>query len=57
MAEESGGHALDKAQKLSHHLRATEGRVAELELEVALCRDEAKNRIAELEAQSRALPG
>jgi hypothetical protein len=51
LAEESGRHALDMAQKLSHQLRAAEGRVAELQAEVALCRDKAEHRVAELEAE------
>jgi hypothetical protein len=51
LAEESGRHALDMAQELSHQLRAAKGRVGELEVEVALCRDKAKNRVAELETQ------
>ena len=41
VAEENSRHALDMAQKLSHQLRATEDRVAELEAEVQLYRDKA----------------
>ena len=41
VAEENSRHALDLAQKLSHQLRATEDRVAELEAEVQLYRDKA----------------
>ena len=35
VAEENSRHALETAQKLSHQLRASENRVAELEAEVA----------------------
>jgi hypothetical protein len=41
VAEENSRHALDMAQKLSHQLRAAEGRIAELESEVELYRDKA----------------
>jgi hypothetical protein len=41
VAEENSRQALDMAQKLSHQLRATEGRIAELEAEVELYRDKA----------------
>jgi hypothetical protein len=51
LAEESGRHALDKAQKLSHQLRAAEGRVADLQAGIKLCRDKAEHRVAELEAE------
>jgi hypothetical protein len=50
-AEENNRHAVDMAQKLSHQLRAAEGRDADLEAEVALCQDKAEDRVAELEAQ------
>ena len=41
-AEENSRHALDKAQKLSHQLRAAEDRIAELEAEVAAYQDRAQ---------------
>jgi molecular chaperone GrpE (heat shock protein) len=41
VAEENSKHALDMAQELSHQLRATEDRVAELDAEVQLYRDKA----------------
>jgi hypothetical protein len=41
VAEQNSRHALDMAQKLSHQLRATEDRVAELEAEVELYREKA----------------
>jgi hypothetical protein len=41
VAEENSRHALDMAQKLSHQLRAAEGRIGELEAEVELYRDKA----------------
>jgi hypothetical protein len=41
VAEENSRHALDMAQKLSHQLRAAEGRIAELEAEVEIYRDKA----------------
>jgi hypothetical protein len=42
VAEENSRHALDKAQKLSHQLRAAEDRIAELEAEVAAYQDRAE---------------
>jgi hypothetical protein len=39
VAEANSKHALDMAQKLSHQLRAAEGRIAELEAEVQLYQD------------------
>ena len=36
VAEANNKHALDMAQKLSHHLRAAEDQIAELEAEVQL---------------------
>jgi len=39
VAEANSQHALDMAQKLSHQLRASEDRVAELEAEVLMYRD------------------
>ena len=39
VAEQNSRHALDTAQKLSHQLRATENRIAELEAEVELYRE------------------
>jgi hypothetical protein len=39
VAEENSRHALDMAQKLSHQVRASEDRIAELEAEVELYRD------------------
>jgi hypothetical protein len=41
VAEENSRHALDTAQKLAHELRAAEGRIAELEAEVAAYQDRA----------------
>jgi hypothetical protein len=41
VAEENSRPALDMAQKLSHQLRAAEGRIAELEADVELYRDKA----------------
>ena len=40
-AEANSQHALDKAQKLSHQLRAAEDRIAELEAEVGMYREKA----------------
>jgi molecular chaperone GrpE (heat shock protein) len=42
VAEENSRHALEVAQKLSHQLRASEDRVAELEAEVEAYRDRAE---------------
>ena len=42
IAEENSRHALDMAQKLSHQLRASEDRIAELEAEVAAYRERAE---------------
>jgi hypothetical protein len=42
VAEENSRHALEMAQRLSHELRAAEDRVAELEAEVASCRERAE---------------
>jgi hypothetical protein len=39
VAEENSRHALDMAQKLSHQLRAAEDRIAELEAEADLYKD------------------
>ena len=39
VAEQNSRHALDKAQKLSHQLRAAEDRIAELEAEVDIYRE------------------
>src|SRR5277367_5127332 len=39
VAEANSQHALDMAQELSHQLRASEDRVAELEAEVLMYRD------------------
>ena len=41
VAEANSQHALDKAQKLSHQLRAAEDRIAELEAEVGMYREKA----------------
>jgi hypothetical protein len=41
-AQENSRHAIEMAQKLSHELRATEDRVAELEAEIASYRDRAE---------------
>jgi hypothetical protein len=41
VAEENSRHAVDMAQKLSHQLRAAEGRIAELEAELAAYQDRA----------------
>ena len=41
VAEEHSRHALEMAQKFSNELRAAEDRVAELEAEVASCRERA----------------
>ena len=41
VAEANSQHALELAQKLSHQLRASEDRIAELEAEVELYRDKA----------------
>ena len=42
VAEENSRPALDKAQKLSHQLRAAEDRIADLEAEVAAYQDRAE---------------
>jgi hypothetical protein len=42
IAEENSRQALETAQKLSHQLRATENRVAELEAEVATYQERAE---------------
>jgi len=42
VAEENSRHALEMAQKLSHQLRASEDRVAELEAEVAAYQERAE---------------
>jgi molecular chaperone GrpE (heat shock protein) len=42
VAEENSRHALETAQKLSHQLRASENRVAELEAEVAAYQERAE---------------
>ena len=41
VAEANSKHALDMAQKLSHQLRASEDRIAELEAEVGIYQDKA----------------
>ena len=41
VAEQNSRHAIDTAQRLSHQLRATEGRIAELEAEVEAYRQQA----------------
>jgi hypothetical protein len=42
VAEENSSRALEMAQKLSHHLRASEDRIAELEAEVTTYRERAE---------------
>ena len=42
VAEDNSRHALDMAQKLSHRLRASEDRIAELEAEVTAYRERAE---------------
>jgi hypothetical protein len=42
VAEANSKHALDMAQKLSHHLRAAEDRIAELEAEVQLYQEKSQ---------------
>ena len=42
VAEANSQHALDMAQKLSHQLRASEDRIAELEAEVRIYQDRAE---------------
>src|SRR5262249_37775851 len=42
VAEENSRHALDMAQRLSHQLRASEDRIAELEAEVAAYQEKAE---------------
>lgn len=42
VAEENSRHAVEMAQKLSHQLRASEDRVAELEVEAATYRERAE---------------
>jgi hypothetical protein len=42
VAEENGQSSLDMAQKLSHQLRATENRIAELEAEIEAHRNRAE---------------
>ena len=42
VAEENSRHALETAQKLSHQLRASENRVAELEAEAAAYQERAE---------------
>jgi hypothetical protein len=51
LAEEDSRPSLEMAQKLSHQLRAAEIRVAELEAEIELCRDKAKDRVRQFEAE------
>jgi hypothetical protein len=51
LAEENSRFPLEMAQKLSHQLRAAEIRVAELEAEIELCRDKAKDRVGEFEVE------
>jgi TolA-binding protein len=41
VAEQNSRHAIDTAQRLSHQLRAAEGRIAELEAEVEAYRQQA----------------
>jgi hypothetical protein len=41
VAEANSQHALEMAQKLSHHLRAAENRIAELEAEVGIYQEKA----------------
>jgi hypothetical protein len=41
-AEQNSRHAIDTAQRLSHHLRAAEDRIAELEAEVEAYRQQAE---------------
>ena len=42
VAEQNSSRALEMAQKLSHHLRASEDRIAELEAEVTTYRERAE---------------
>jgi hypothetical protein len=42
VAEQKSRHAIDTAQRLSHQLRAAEGRIAELEAEVEAYRQQAE---------------
>ena len=42
VAEENSRHAIETAQKLSHHLRAAEDRIAELEAEVTAYQERAE---------------
>jgi hypothetical protein len=42
VAEQNSRHAIDTAQRLSHQLRAAEGRIAELEAEVEEYRQQAE---------------
>ena len=42
VAEENSRHALETAQKLSHQLRAAQGRITELEADVTAHRDRAE---------------
>ena len=42
VAEQNSRHAIDTAQRLSHQLRAAEGRIAELEAEVEAYRQQAE---------------
>jgi chromosome segregation ATPase len=42
VVEQKSRHAVDTAQRLSHQLRAAEGRIAELEAEVETYRQQAK---------------
>jgi hypothetical protein len=42
VAEQNSRHAIDTAQGLSHQLRAAEDRIAQLEAEVAACREQAE---------------
>ena len=42
VAEENSRHAIERAQRLSHQLRAAENRIAELEAEVAAYQEQAE---------------
>lgn len=43
VAEQNSRHAIDTAQQLSHQLQAAAQRVAELEVQVEACREQAKH--------------
>jgi hypothetical protein len=42
VAEANSQHAIDVAEKISHHLRAAEDRIAELEAEVGVYQEKAQ---------------